>query len=279
MSIAFQVLGSSSSGNATLLSCRTNETHHHLLLDAGLGPRTVSKRMSELGLEGTPIDAIVLTHADSDHIRSSWTRTLQRLRTPVHVPRAHLAEAERKGVPGDLLQPFEERFEPVAGVSFEPIRTPHDQTGSAAFKISCTTSTLGWATDLGAVNQDLLEHFADIDALGIESNYDPTMQRESGRSPYLIDRIMGGRGHLSNQQCLEAVQTLAARPAGARPLSAIALLHLSQQCNCRDRLRRFWDRNAPELSAKMQISWPNQVGDRVELGAVTSKPVQLGLFA
>jgi hypothetical protein len=29
----------------------------------------------------------------------------------------------------------------------------------------------------------------------------------------------------------------------------------------------------------MQISWPNQVGDRVELGAVTSKPVQLGLFA
>ena len=279
MSIAFQVLGSSSSGNATLLSCRTAEAQHHLLLDAGLGPRTVAKRMAEIGLEGTSIDGIVLTHADSDHIRSSWTRTLQRTRTPVHVPAAHLTEAQRKGVPPDLLRPFEDAFTPVSGVDFEPIRTPHDQTGSAAFRIRCGSATLGWATDLGTVDADLLEHFAEVDALGIESNYDPGMQRNSGRSPYLIDRIMGGRGHLSNQQCLEAVQTLAARPAGSRPLSAIALLHLSQQCNCRDRLRRFWDRNAPELSAKMQISWPNQVGDRVELGAVTSKPVQLGLFA
>ena len=279
MSIAFQVLGSSSSGNATLLSCRTAGTQRHLLLDAGLGPRTVSKRLTEIGLEGTPIDAIVLTHADSDHIRSSWTRTLQRTGIPVHVPIAHRTEAERKGVPGDLIHTFEARFSPVEGVDFDPIRTPHDQTGSAAFRISCGNATLGWATDLGTVEEDLIQHFQGIDALGIESNYDPGMQRESGRSPYLIERVMGGRGHLSNQQCLEAVRTLDTRAAGGRPLEAVVLLHLSQQCNCRDRLRRFWEGNAPDLAERMQISWPNQVGTRVQLGSVETNPVQLGLFA
>ena len=168
MSIAFQVLGSSSSGNATLVTCRTDQTDHHLLLDAGLGPRTVAKRMTELGLEDRRIDAIVLTHADSDHMRSSWTRTLQRTGTPVHVPRAHLEEAERKGVPRDLLQPFEGPFQPVPGVVFDPIRVPHDQSGSAAFRIRCGEAILGWATDLGTVEPKLLEHFADVDALGIE---------------------------------------------------------------------------------------------------------------
>ncbi|MEE2682217.1 MAG: MBL fold metallo-hydrolase [Planctomycetota bacterium] len=279
MSIAFQVLGSSSSGNATLLSFRTDHAHHHLLLDAGLGPRTVAGRMKELGLEGRTIEAIVLTHADSDHMRSSWTRTLQRTRTPVHVPRAHLAEAERKGVPPDLLRPFDRAFQPVAGVEFDPIRTPHDQTGSAAFRIRCGDASLGWATDLGSVEPALLEHLAGVDALGIESNYDPVMQRESGRSPYLIERIMGGRGHLSNQQCLEAVRTLADRPAEARPLGAVVLLHLSRDCNCRERLRRFWERNVPELADRMEISWPNQPGSRVELDLPRPDPVQLGLFA
>ena len=278
MSIAFQVLGSSSSGNATLLSCGSADGEHHLLLDAGLGPRTVAKRMTELGLEGRHLDAIVLTHADSDHIRSSWTRTLQRTGTPVHVPRDHLEEAARKGVPRDLLQPFEGPFQPVPDVDFDPIRAPHDQTGSAAFRIRCGDATLGWATDLGTVEPNLLEHFADVDALGIESNYDPVMQRESGRSPYLIDRIMGGRGHLSNQQCLEAVRTLADRPEGVRPLAAIVLLHLSKECNCRDRLRRYWERNAPELADRVEISWPNQAGSRVDLGLPRTDPVQLGLF-
>ena len=80
------------------------------------------------------------------------------------------------------------------------------------------------------------------------------------------------------QQCLEAVRTLADRPEGVRPLGAIVLLHLSKECNCRERLRRYWDRNAPELADRMEISWPDQPGSRVDLGLPRTDPVQLGLF-
>ena len=60
--------------------------------------------------------------------------------------------------------------------------------------------------------------------LAIESNYCPVMQRESPRPGFLKARIMGGSGHLSNEQCAATVRRIA-------PRERVVLLHLSQECN------------------------------------------------
>ncbi|MED6307146.1 MAG: MBL fold metallo-hydrolase [Planctomycetota bacterium] len=278
MSISFQVLGSSSSGNATVLSVEVDGDTRHLLLDAGLGPRTVAERLASCDLHGIEIDAIVLTHADSDHMRSSWRRTLLRHRIPVHVAASHREEAEGRGVPRELLRVFRGAFVPIPGVRFDPVRTPHDDHGSAAFRIECGSSVVGWATDLGRVDDRLLEHLSGIHALGIESNYDPGLQQASDRPGFLIERITGGRGHLSNQQCLDAVRILDDRSAGRDGLETVVLLHLSRACNCRDRVRSLWERTAPGLAGRMEISWPDRIGPRVRLGGAVSNQEQLGLF-
>ena len=68
----------------------------------------------------------------------------------------------------------------------------------------------------------LLDHFADVDVLAFESNYDRSMQRK--RPPeFLKQRIMNGAGHLSNEQSLHAVRRIAAQS----DLDAVMLLHLS----------------------------------------------------
>jgi phosphoribosyl 1,2-cyclic phosphodiesterase len=76
------------------------------------------------------------------------------------------------------------------------------------------------------------------------------MQRASGRSPYLIDRIMGGSGHLSNEQALE----VAIAVDRAQPLSSLHLLHLSRQCNCPRLVARLYEERAPALAARTVIT-------------------------
>jgi phosphoribosyl 1,2-cyclic phosphodiesterase len=76
------------------------------------------------------------------------------------------------------------------------------------------------------------------------------MQRTSGRSPYLIDRIMGGNGHLSNEQALD----LAMEVDRAHPLGTVVLLHLSRQCNCPSIVERLWAGRAPALATRLVVS-------------------------
>lgn len=279
MSLSFQVLGSSSSGNATLLLCQTPQGECRLLIDAGLGPRTVARRLEAAGHPREPIHGIVLTHADSDHIRPTWRRTLERMQIPVHVPLAHHRHVVTDAVPAHLARPYAASFEVIPGVHVHPLVVPHDAQGSCALRIECGGVTLGWATDLGRSNPDLLAHLEDVDALGIESNYDPEMQRNSGRPPYLIRRIMGGSGHLSNQECLTAVKSISERGTGGRAIARIVLLHLSKECNCRNLVNELWRREAPELHEKLQISWPDRSTPLVSLGQQAPNAPQQTLFA
>lgn len=84
---------------------------------------------------------------------------------------------------------------------------------------------MGYATDLGRVPERLIERLRGVDVLAIESNYCPRMQMVSTRPWHLKQRIMGGFGHLSNEQALEAI-------AAIEPREHVVLLHLSRECNC-----------------------------------------------
>ena len=280
MSISFTVLGSSSSGNATLLSCETRAGPRHLLIDAGLGPRTVARRLELAGIAPPRLEAIVITHADSDHLRGTWRRTLERERILVHVPAAHREESARNAVPRELLRAFTEPFEPVPGVRFDPFVVPHDRTGSSSFRISCGGASLGWATDLGRVPPGLLEHFAGIDAIAIESNYDPQMQARSERPDFLKRRITGGAGHLSNRECVEAVLRLAGDARAGDGLQHVVLLHLSRDCNCPRLVERLWSEQAPKLLDRLRIAHFERPLPRLDVGArpVPTAAVQGTLF-
>jgi phosphoribosyl 1,2-cyclic phosphodiesterase len=121
---------------------------------------------------------------------------------------------------------FTDEFEPVAGVRARAALLSHDTLGVAAFRfeVRATGRSLGYATDVGTASRDLIEHLAGVDVLAIESNYCPRMQAASNRPEFLKRRIMGGSGHLSNQESAEAVARIG-------PGGEVVLLHLSRQCN------------------------------------------------
>lgn len=239
------VLGSGSGGNSAVVSVNGVA----MLIDAGLGPRTIAPRLADRGTRVEQIRAICLTHLDQDHFRPTWIATLLRLRLAVFVHRWHVDDLAR--LPGGsrlaqagLVNVFEDDpFEPVAGVSVHPVRLAHDTKGTYGFRIDSAGGSLGYATDLGHASRRLIEHFVGVNLLAIESNYDPPMQLQSGRPLFLKRRIMGKAGHLSNGQAFDAVRRIADASASGDP-QHIVLLHRSAQCNHRQLVQEMFNQDA-----------------------------------
>jgi len=252
MSLEMCVLGSGSGGNSTVVRSPWGT----FLIDAGFGPRTTAQRMcggGGIGVDVPDISAIVLTHLDHDHFNKNWLQTIvkrgirvfcarKRIREIIDSSEARDVETKRiakrwSETPlADLVTGFDAEFEPVRGVRMDPIEFPHDEEGSHGFVMSCDNYRVGFATDLGHVPPELIERFCGVDVLALESNYDPEMEESSDRPWYLKQRVMGGRGHLSNEQALAAVQAILDRTQQTcgpdRLPRHIVLLHRSRECNC-----------------------------------------------
>ncbi len=224
----FCVLGSSSSGNCSVLRVGDRENYRLVLIDCGFSPTRTRKLLAEAGFDVGRVSAVVLTHLHRDHVHEGWVRKLPRAAT-FWVSRSHLRFAERAGVTYRRTEVFgwDEPFS-VCGVSARAVRVPHDDQGAAALRFEVETAagevgTLGYATDMGRVLPECVELLRGVDVLAIESNYCPEMQLNSGRHGMLIGRVMNGGGHLSN-----AESAAAAIKVGPR---RVILLHLSRDCN------------------------------------------------
>lgn len=255
MSLALCILASGSAGNCSVLRAPGG----NVLIDAGIGPRTLAGRLAGTGVALGDISAIVLTHLDSDHFRPHWCAEVLRRRIAVWT---HDARAEDLlcGHPEELrtlVRGFEadRPFSPVPGVTFDPIRLAHDEDGSHGFLIAGHGNRIGFATDLGRVPKQLIERFYMLDVLALESNYDAELQDCSDRPWFLKQRITGGRGHLSNDEAFAAARAIFdrhERAANELP-HHVVLLHRSRQCNCPDRLRATFAKDA-RLTARLVLS-------------------------
>jgi phosphoribosyl 1,2-cyclic phosphodiesterase len=166
------------------------------------------------------------------------------------VSRRHLRRGRAAGLPAGGTAAFDDGFELTPAIRVEVTRLPHDELGACGFVIDHGGVRLGYATDLGRVPETLPERFEGLGALAIESNYDPELQMASSRPAMLKRRIMGGLGHLSNEQALEAIIRIAQRG----DLRHIALLHLSRQCNDPAIVRSLFAQRAPQLLGRLTIT-------------------------
>lgn len=263
MSLELCILASGSSGNSTVLRTPGGV----VLIDAGIGPRAIVKRMDGSGVGVSDVKAICLTHLDRDHFSPTWFDTIckRNIKLFCHADRIDTLRALTRDCSTPVrIDTFNGKaFEPVERVRFHAISLEHDAEGSHGFVIEGFGAKIGYATDLGRVPKSLLEHFCGVDLLAIESNYDREMELSSPRPWFLKQRIMGGKGHLSNEQAFEAVRAILDRcqSKSKRLPQHIVLLHRSRQCNCPTIVRKLFEsdeRIAPRLTLAEQYertSW------------------------
>ncbi|HMK55471.1 MAG TPA: MBL fold metallo-hydrolase [Dissulfurispiraceae bacterium] len=218
-------LQSGSSGN-----CIYIETPGiRLLFDAGLSCIDTERRLAACGRSAREVDALIISHDHADHVRHAGV--LQRkYGMPIYITRDTLDVAiarHRLGRLGDVRYFHAGDCLQFADALVRTIPTPHDGVDGVIFTIEHKNRRLGIMTDLGHVFDGLRSEIASLDAVFLESNYDPKLLAAGSYPAFLKRRIQGPCGHISN---LEAAELL----LSARKLRWACLSHLSQQNNYPD---------------------------------------------
>ena len=222
-------LYSGSSGNAFLLVT----PRARILIDAGKNARALTNALNEVGCPIETIDAIFITHDHCDHT-AALPVLLKRHPLPVHAVEAS-AQVIARGAPQyvtDCLCRHTPLFcETVGDVTVRSYITPHDSEFSVGYRMEIAGAdgelhTVGYATDLGYVTDDVRGALLGCESVILECNHDKEMLL-TGPYPYhLKERILSRYGHLSNDDCAAFAGELV--EGGTRHLM---LAHLSEQNN------------------------------------------------
>lgn len=227
--LRFISFASGSNGNCFFVGNGTQG----ILIDAGIGIRTMKKRLKEIGMDFSSILGVFITHDHFDHIKSVKPLA-EKLMIPVYSTAPTLASISN-------LQQIGEQFtasrriihkeEPVVIGDWKvtAFEVSHDGTDNVGYKIEYKGKIFTLATDLGYVCENSARHISSADYLVIEANYDEEMLT-NGPYPYLLqERIRSKTGHLSNS---DAGRFLAENYS--EKLKYIYLCHLSHSNNLPD---------------------------------------------
>lgn len=94
----------------------------------------------------------------------------------------------------------------VGDLKIDPFTISHDAAQPVGYRIECDDHSVGIATDLGKYNEYIIENLQNLDALLLEANHDIRMLQVGKYPYYLKQRILGDRGHLSNENAGRLMQ-------------------------------------------------------------------------
>ena len=216
-------IASGSQGNCSLLVGGNTR----ILIDMGVSVRRLTAALARVGLTPDLLDAVLLTHEHTDHIKGLATFA-KRFDTPIYASFGTAAAVtDRIPALAALLRPFSggDRFA-VGRVLVRTFPTPHDAAESVGFAVEGDGLSFGFATDLGFMPDLVKDQLLGRRTVVLESNHDALML-QTGPYPWpLKQRVAGPRGHLSNRDCAACAAELAA--AGTQTL---ILAHLSEHNN------------------------------------------------
>ena len=223
--LRFRNLGSGSTGNATLVEAGSGPHRTRVLIDCGLGIRSLESRLLQAGVDVRQLNAIFITHEHADHIGCA-VALVQRLRIPLWMSRGTHTGIGAPVLDGLLGITSDGQSVEIGALELRPFTVPHDAREPLQLSCSDGASRLGILTDLGHATAHVLEQLAGCDALLLECNHDPDLLARSSYPPFLKKRVGGRFGHLANAAAAEVLKAVA--HAGLRHIVAA---HLSEQNN------------------------------------------------
>ena len=223
-------LYSGSKGNATYIRIGGK----NILIDAGKSAKTLCCALKSIGVSPESIDAIFITHEHTDHVSALQTFS-HKYDAPIHI----LLSSAQKKFYGLRDEAFFSKLRfhestsfsvDLDGVKICAFPTPHDSFGSVGYKITYSNGneelSIGLATDIGHITDDIRANLLGCDSVIIECNHDTEMLM-CGPYPYELKlRIASKKGHLPNSDCAAFCSELAA--SGTK---SIMLAHLSEENN------------------------------------------------
>ena len=227
MSFILSPLFSGSSGNAIYLSDGTTS----VLVDGGVSAKRIVHALEALDVDPATLSAILVTHEHNDHIHGIGPLA-RAFSLPVYATRGTWCGMERTVGPLTREQRYaitpNQPFK-IGSLYFWAVPIPHDANEPVCYIVHNGVEKLALATDIGHIEQEMVEALSGAELVFLEANHDPEMLENGPYPIYLKRRIAGAKGHLSNESAAEIACALA--KSGTREF---LLAHLSQENNTPD---------------------------------------------
>ena len=219
-------IASGSSGNAIYAGSDTT----HLLLDAGISKKRIEEGLNSIGLSVSDLSGVLISHEHSDHISSLCT-ILKSCSANVYATKDTIdamfrmkafAKADRER----FIAVEKGRKFGIGDMDITPFAIPHDAADPVMYTVAYGKVKGAVATDLGEYDEGIVNALKGLDAIYLEANHDVRML-QTGPYPYILkQRILGRRGHLSNETAGRLLSKILCDKT-----SHVFLSHLSKENN------------------------------------------------
>ncbi len=219
-------IASGSSGNCIYVGSEAT----HLLVDVGISGKRTESGLNQLGLTGADIDGILVTHEHADHINGLGV-IVRKFGIPIYATRGTIEAIRHAGSVGSIDEELfcevrEDEKLTIKDLTINPMHISHDAAQPVAYRIAYGNKKVAVCTDLGIFNDYTVECLKGMDALLLEANHDVNMLQVGSYPYYLKQRILGDRGHLSNENSGRLLSRIL-----HDKLQMILLGHLSKENN------------------------------------------------
>lgn len=223
VAVRLTVLGSGSAGNCAYLE--TDQTR--ILIDAGFSGRQIRERLAQIGRTPESLNAIVVTHEHSDHIKGLNTLGAK-LGIPVYCNRfTHEAIEHQLEVKVDARLFMTGASFDIGDIHMESFPVPHDAQDPVGFLIRTPEVNIGVLTDLGHATKLVIERVRSANVLILETNHDMRLLQDDPHRPWSVkQRILSRHGHLCNEAAAAVLEQIM-----TSELRHVYLGHLSRECN------------------------------------------------
>ncbi|MCQ2501386.1 MAG: MBL fold metallo-hydrolase [Lachnospiraceae bacterium] len=192
-------IASGSSGNCIFAGSENTG----VLIDAGISGKRIEAGLNSIDRKTAEIDAIFVTHEHIDHIAGIGVLA-RKHGIPIYTTEGtyqRILSTKSVGkIPEGLFRPVAaDQDVRIGDITVHPFSISHDAADPVGYRVETERKKAAIATDLGYYNEYITSQLQNLDALLLESNHDVRML-EVGSYPYhLKQRILGNRGHLSNE--------------------------------------------------------------------------------
>lgn len=217
-------LASGSKGNMTII-----ESQKVLLsIDIGISKNKMQDKLNSLGFSFQSIQYLLITHEHSDH-----TAGLKKF-IESQVPRIYMTQGTYESLDEDIKHSLKLKLHIIQSevpfyiehLKITPFLLSHDAKEPIGFVIEDQHHKIVHGADTGYIDlayQELLKH---AHMYIIESNHHPEMLLQSPRPMQLKRRILGEKGHLSNEDAAKLINSWMG------PFKTYWMItHISEDCN------------------------------------------------
>ncbi|WP_455795245.1 MBL fold metallo-hydrolase [Clostridium butyricum] len=204
--MVFCSLYSGSSGNSMFIT----SDRAKILIDAGLPGKKIDEALKAIDEETKNIDGIFITHEHSDHIKGVGVIS-RKYDIPIYANADTWSAME--GSLGKIKQHnikvIDKRsVTEIGDLNIKAFNIPHDASGPMGYTVSDGKKNISVATDFGTFTREIYDNVKDSEVILLESNHDVNMLK-FGPYPYQLKRrILSEIGHLSNDDCGNAIVEL-----------------------------------------------------------------------